>query len=112
MVQLLAYVHGRKQKENILLVKMSYKYCGILAHYPKSQYTQTLKTLITQEFIKLLTLSTLKERNASLSMELDTKMRVGSPLYIAKILAFFFFNKSTRHYQQWRAMLNGMAPAI
>ena len=45
MVRLLAYVHGRRQKENILLVKRSYKYCSILTHFPKSKYTQTLKTL-------------------------------------------------------------------
>ena len=60
-----------KIKGNILLVKMSYKYCSIIAHFPKFQYTQTLRTLITQEFIKLLILSTLKEDNASLLMELD-----------------------------------------
>ena len=59
VVRLLAYVHRRKQNENILLVKMNYKYCGILTHYLKSQYTQTRKTLITQEFIKLLILSTI-----------------------------------------------------
>ena len=106
-------LHLRAKTEgNILLVKRSYKYCSILAHFPESQYTQTLRTLITQEFIKLLIFSTLKESNASLSMELDTKMRVGSPLYIAKILAPFFYNKSTRHHQEWQAVLNGMAPPI
>ena len=42
VVRLLAYVHGRRQKENILLVKRNYKYYGLLSHYPKSQYTQSL----------------------------------------------------------------------
>ena len=61
---------------------MSYKYCSILAHFSKPQYTQTLRTLITQEFIKLLKLSTLKESNASLSMELDAQIEMGAlPFY-------------------------------
>ena len=58
-----------KIEGNILLVKMSYKYCSILPHFPKSQYNQTLIILTTQEFIKLLILSILNERNASLSKE-------------------------------------------
>ena len=59
MVCFLAYIHERKTEENILLVKISYKYCSILAHFPKLQCTQTLKTLNTQEFVKTLKLLSL-----------------------------------------------------
>ena len=81
MVRLLGYVHGRKRKENIILVKRSYKDCSILVHHPKLQYIQTLKSLNTYEFIKLLILSTLKEGNVSLSMELDTSSRLRACIY-------------------------------
>ena len=96
VVRLLAYVHGRKQKKNNLLVKRSYKYCGILACYPKPQYTQTLTTLITQEFIKLLishtTLSLLQNREEKLKKMEWIKWGGSLSIYIQNwLLNYYYF---------------------
>ena len=56
-----------KTGENILLVKRSYKYCNILSHNPKPQYTQTLKTLE----LELKALNTLNLHLLALSLELE-----------------------------------------
>ena len=92
VVRLLAYVHGRRQKKNILLVKRSYKYCSILAHFQNPIHSNSQNTKIRAYNFKL---SKLSLNTRQLFSKLDKQMRECVPLFIAKILAtihIFFLN--------------------
>ena len=82
VVRLLAYIHGRRQKENILLVKRNYKYYGILAHYPKSQYTQTSNHKSLKSLLKLLKYSHSLSKEEEINWKIGcTKLMGNSPFY-------------------------------
>ena len=122
VVRLLAYAHRRRQNENILLMKRSYKYYSILSHYAEPQYTQTFKSL-NKSFYYLNSTKTLCRNCFSQLSTLFTKLDTSSKLraciyrqnfaskvkkvvinfksYSSKILVFQTLNFSfsfTKHY--------------